>query len=141
MTTLPSRSQLRKQCNTPRNTNMKSRAYFTLAIVMAVPTLCMAWMTNIGYLPQRLPTGLQGKSNFRSFATNRCFSTQPISLQKGDGKFESGEKSSSASLEEITSSYEGTGGFVKGLVSGLTDLVNLVMARTSQVCTKYRSKY
>jgi hypothetical protein len=39
----------------------------------------------------------------------------------------------STASENDAASYEGTGGFVKGLVSVLTDIVNAVMSRGVQV--------
>ena len=38
--------------------------------------------------------------------------------------------------DELNASYEGTGGFVKGVVSVLTEIVNAVMARGTQVCER-----
>ena len=85
--------------------------------------------------PHRLPIGLAGNPNgLSSLSMNRCFArNRLISLHMNDGKMKSEEKLSSA-LDDVSATYEGTGGFVKGLVSVLTELVNMVMARSAQVC-------
>jgi hypothetical protein len=65
------------------------------------------------------------------------FARHKLILHMNDGKLKSEAKLTS-SLDEISTTYEGTGGFVKGLVSVLTDLVNMVMARSEKVCTSVR---
>jgi hypothetical protein len=115
-----------------------SKAQTIIIIFTVVLPSCAAWITSMCQSPHRLPAGLQGNPNYlNSLSMNRRFAgyrSNLISIHMNDGKLKSEEKLS-PSLDDISATYEGTGGFVKGLVSVLTDMVNLVMARSAQVCT------
>ncbi len=89
----------------------------------------------------RLPIRFKGNTNgLNSFSRNCYFArNRLVSLQMNDGKLKSEEKLPS-SLDNISATYEETGGFVKGLVSVLTELVNMVMARSAQVGVHFSSR-